>query len=72
MVFDFSCLLILSRYLEQIRETYLVLCIDDNSIAGDSIRFWTAILNQDCHLGNLEDYWLLSILKAGHGTKKMP
>jgi hypothetical protein len=72
MVFDVSRLIIFNRYLEQLRETCLVLCIDDNSIAGDAIRFWTGILNHDCHLSNLEDYWLLSILKAGHGTKKMP
>lgn len=57
MIFDFS---------------RLVFCINNNSIAVDAIRFWTAIFNDECHLGNLVNYWLLPILKSGHRTKEMP
>lgn len=72
MIFDFSRLIVFSRYLQQLRDTSLVFCINNNSIAVDAIRFWTGIFNDECHLGNLVNYWLLPILKSGHGTKEMP
>jgi hypothetical protein len=72
VVFDFSRLINISRGLQQSGGSYLVFCIDDNSITGNAICFWTGVFNNECDLSNLVDYWLLSILESGHRTKKMP
>ncbi len=70
MIFLFCTLLVRSPF--SVQELDLLFWIHDDPLDAEAIARWTLGFNDELHLRDLINHFLVSLLKSGHRTKKVP